>query len=51
MRGRALAGPVIERLAAHPAKVFADEEAWRGRWCTDMPETEQIQAFTTNGDV
>ena len=29
MRGRALAGPVIERLAAHPAKVFADEEAWR----------------------
>src|SRR5919202_3484040 len=28
MRGRALAGPVIERLAAHPAKVFADEAAW-----------------------
>jgi hypothetical protein len=21
-----------------------------GRWCTDMPEIEQIQAFTTNGD-
>jgi hypothetical protein len=29
MRSRALAGPVIERLAAHPAKVFADEAAWR----------------------
>lgn len=28
MRSRALAGPVIERLAAHPAKVFADEAAW-----------------------
>jgi hypothetical protein len=28
MRGRALAGPVIERLAAHPTKVFADEAAW-----------------------
>ena len=28
MRGRALAGPVIELLAAHPAKVFADEAAW-----------------------
>jgi hypothetical protein len=29
MRSRALAGPVIERLAAHPAKVFADEGAWK----------------------
>jgi hypothetical protein len=29
MRARALAGPVVERLAAHPAKVFADEGAWR----------------------
>src|SRR3712207_34953 len=29
MRGRALAGPVIGMLAAHPVKVFADEEAWR----------------------
>ena len=28
MRSRALAGPVIEMLAAHPAKVFADEAAW-----------------------
>ena len=28
MRGRALAGPVIEQLAAHPVKVFADEAAW-----------------------
>jgi hypothetical protein len=28
MRGRALAGPVIELLAAHPAKVFADAAAW-----------------------
>jgi hypothetical protein len=28
MRGRALAGSVIERLAAHPTKVFADEAAW-----------------------
>ena len=28
MRSRALAGPVVERLAAHPAKVFADEAAW-----------------------
>jgi uncharacterized small protein (DUF1192 family) len=29
MRGRALAGPVIDLLAAHPAKVFADEGAWK----------------------
>jgi Transposase IS66 family len=29
MRGRALAGPVVELLAAHPAKVFADEAAWK----------------------
>jgi hypothetical protein len=29
MRGRALAGPVIEMLAAHPVKVFADEAAWK----------------------
>ena len=28
MRGRALAGPVVDLLAAHPAKVFADEVAW-----------------------
>lgn len=28
MSGRALAGPVIEQLAAHPTKVFADEPAW-----------------------
>ena len=28
MRGRALAGPVIEQLAGHPTKVFADEAAW-----------------------
>ena len=28
MRSRALAGPVIEQLAAHPTKVFADEAAW-----------------------
>jgi len=28
MRGRALAGPVIDLLAAHPVKVFADEAAW-----------------------
>ena len=31
MRGRALAGPVIEQLAAHPTKVFADEAAWTAR--------------------
>lgn len=29
MRGRALAGPVIASLAAHPDKIFADEGAWR----------------------
>jgi hypothetical protein len=29
MRGRALAGPVIELLAAHPVKVLADEAAWK----------------------
>src|SRR5918998_626223 len=29
MRSRALAGPVIERLAAHPAKAFAGEDAWK----------------------
>jgi Transposase IS66 family len=34
MRGRAPAGPVIERLAAHPAKVFADEAAWRAHLTT-----------------
>ncbi|GAC1663574.1 MAG: transposase [Steroidobacteraceae bacterium] len=28
MRGRSLAGPLIERLAAHPAKRFADAAAW-----------------------
>src|ERR671916_2074176 len=34
MRGRGLAGPVIERLAAHPAKVFADEGAWQAHLAT-----------------
>ena len=29
MRGRALAGSVVELLAAHPAKHFADEAAWK----------------------
>jgi hypothetical protein len=29
MRDRALADPVIAKLAAHPTKAFADEEAWR----------------------
>src|SRR4051794_19766437 len=29
MRNPALARPVIELLAAHPAKVFADEAAWK----------------------
>jgi Transposase IS66 family len=29
MRGRALAGPVIEQLAMHPVKAFADEAAWK----------------------
>jgi uncharacterized small protein (DUF1192 family) len=29
MRGRALAELVVELLAAHPAKVFADEAAWK----------------------
>lgn len=28
MRGRALAGPVIEQLAAHPSRVFGHEAAW-----------------------
>ncbi len=28
MRGRALAGAVVDLLAAHPAKVFADAGAW-----------------------
>ena len=28
MRGRALAGPVIDLLAAHPVKVFADKATW-----------------------
>src|ERR687893_655225 len=31
MRGRALAGPVIGMLAAHPVKVSADEACWPGR--------------------
>ena len=35
MRGRALAGPVVELLlAAHPAKAFADEAAWRAHLTT-----------------
>jgi hypothetical protein len=29
MRGRALAGPVVDLLAAHPVRVFADEAAWK----------------------
>jgi hypothetical protein len=29
MRGRALAGPVIARLAAHPDRTFADAAAWQ----------------------
>ena len=29
MRGRSLSGPVIETLAAHPIKLFADAAAWR----------------------
>jgi hypothetical protein len=29
MRGRALAGPVVDLLAAHPAKVFPDEATWK----------------------
>jgi hypothetical protein len=29
MRGRALAGSVIDLLAAHPAKIFADEASWK----------------------
>jgi hypothetical protein len=29
MRGRCLSGPVVEALAAHPAKRFADAAAWR----------------------
>jgi hypothetical protein len=29
MRGRALAGPVVELLATRPAKVFADDAAWK----------------------
>jgi hypothetical protein len=34
MRGRALAGPVIEMLAADPAKVFTDETAWTAHLAT-----------------
>src|SRR3954449_6064939 len=30
MRSRALAGPVIAKLASHPTKHFAGEGAWRG---------------------
>ena len=29
MRGRCLSGPVIEALAAHPVRTFADAAAWR----------------------
>src|SRR5215210_9583239 len=29
MRDRALAGPVVDLLAADPVKVFADEAAWK----------------------
>jgi len=29
MRGHALAGPVVDRLAAHEVKRFADEPSWR----------------------
>src|SRR3954449_12119988 len=30
MRRRALAGPLVDRLAAHPERHFADEAAWLG---------------------
>jgi hypothetical protein len=29
MRGRSLSGPMIEILAAHPVRMFADAAAWR----------------------
>ena len=29
MRGRSLSGPVIDTLAAHPVRMFADAPAWR----------------------
>jgi hypothetical protein len=29
MRGRTLAGPIIQRLAEHPDKYFADQAAWQ----------------------
>ncbi|MDA8252827.1 MAG: hypothetical protein M0Z28_27165 [Rhodospirillales bacterium] len=29
MRDRALAGPVIRQLAAHPDRQFADQAAWQ----------------------
>jgi hypothetical protein len=34
MRRRALAGPVVEMLAAHPVKVFADAAAWEAHLAT-----------------
>ena len=49
MRERALAGPVIARLAAHPDKQFADPAAWQAHLaqlgitaCTITPDPVQV---------
>src|SRR3712207_8982016 len=39
MRDRALAGPVIDLLAAHPVRVFADEAAWKAHLAADRKST------------
>jgi hypothetical protein len=53
MRGRALAGPVIERLAAHPAMIFADEHAWKAHLTAlgvdQLPVTPDPVRIATEG--
>lgn len=42
MRDRALAAPVIAKLAAHPTKTFVDEDAWRAHLQTLGASWRQI---------
>lgn len=53
MRGRNLAGPVIQRLAGHPDKHFADQAAWQAHLdrlgITALTVTPNPTLITTEG--
>src|SRR3954465_10114644 len=55
MRRRTLAGPVIDRLAAHPERHFADEAAWLGHLerlgDAGLPVTPDPVRIATEGGV